>query len=81
MAVLKDNGDILYGVDWSGRHVDFLKMLTHFLRAWADSRKQFSVLLGVRDRGDPQERSDEDAPRTACAWSGNQQPSLTEPIF
>ncbi|MGG1396738.1 hypothetical protein ABE288_02620 [Bacillus salipaludis] len=33
----------------------------------------------------PQERSDEEAPRTAhgkrSAWSGNQQPSLTEPYY
>ncbi|TDK61669.1 hypothetical protein E2K98_12315 [Bacillus salipaludis] len=25
----------------------------------------------------PQERSDEEVPRTACGWSGNQQLSLT----
>ncbi|MDQ6599705.1 hypothetical protein [Bacillus salipaludis] len=64
-------------VDWSGRHEDSSKMLTHFLRAWADSRKQFSVLGEYGYRGDPQERSDEEAPRTACGWSGNQQLSLT----
>ncbi|WP_165976159.1 hypothetical protein [Bacillus salipaludis] len=42
-------------------------MLTHFLRAWVDSRKQFSVLreYGAGEKT-PQERSGEEAPRHAC---------------
>jgi hypothetical protein len=32
-------------VDLRGRYEDSSKMLSHFLRAWADSRKQFNVLL------------------------------------
>ena len=38
---------------------------------------------GVRGRGDPtgaKRRGGSPArPRTACAWNGNQQPSLTQP--
>jgi hypothetical protein len=40
---------------------------------------------GGRGRGDPTGASAEEAPRTArgkrSAWSGNQQPSLTEPYL
>ncbi|TDK57363.1 hypothetical protein E2K98_25245 [Bacillus salipaludis] len=58
-------------------------MLTHFLREWVDSRKQFSVMPEYGAGESPQERSDEEAPparlRTACAWNGNQQTSLTQP--
>ncbi|MEH7441001.1 hypothetical protein V7201_01585 [Bacillus sp. JJ1122] len=44
------------------------KMLTHFHRAWAGSRKQINVLRAQRQpRG---KRS---------AWNENQQPCLTEP--
>ena len=31
-------------VDLRGRHEDSSKMLSHFLRAWEDSRKKFNVL-------------------------------------
>jgi hypothetical protein len=34
----------LHPVDWSERHEDSSKMLSHFLRAWADSRKYYRVL-------------------------------------
>jgi hypothetical protein len=53
-------------------------MLSHFLRAWADSRKQIQCPAGVRGRGDPAgAKGAEEAPRNARAWSGNQQTSLT----
>ena len=32
---------------------DSSKMLSHFLRAWADSRMQIQSPAGVRGRGDP----------------------------
>ncbi|MDQ6597785.1 hypothetical protein [Bacillus salipaludis] len=41
-------------------------MLTHFLREWVDSRKQFSVMPEYGAGESPQERSDEEAPRHVC---------------
>ncbi|TDK62996.1 hypothetical protein E2K98_05940 [Bacillus salipaludis] len=63
-------------VDWSGRHEDSSEMLSHFLRAWVVSRS-IQCPAGVRGWGDPagaKRRGGSPArPRTACAWSGNQQ--------
>ncbi|WP_222127322.1 hypothetical protein [Bacillus sp. X1(2014)] len=60
-------------------------MLSHFLRAWAESRKQIQCPAGGRGRGDPagaKRRGGSPArPRTARAWNGNQQTSLTQPNF
>jgi hypothetical protein len=53
-------------VEWSGRREDSSKMLSHFLRAWADSRKLNQCPAGVRGWGDPREaEGDEEAPRHA----------------
>jgi hypothetical protein len=56
---------------------DSSKMLSHFLRAWADSRMQIQSPAGVRDRGDSAGASAKVLPGTPAeseaAWSGNQQ--------
>jgi hypothetical protein len=84
MAVLNDI-IVFATVDWSGRREDSSKMLSHFLRAWADSRKLNQCPAGERGRGDPAGTSAEEAPRYArgkrSAWNGNQQPNLTLYIY
>ena len=65
---------------------DSSKMLSHFLRAWADSRMQIQSPAGVRGRGDP---TGANAPRrlpgtpaeSEAAWSGNQYSRLTQPFY
>jgi hypothetical protein len=52
-------------VDWSGSREDSSKMLSHFLRAWADSRKPNQRPAGVRGWGDPAGASAEETPRHA----------------
>ncbi|MED1469098.1 hypothetical protein [Bacillus salipaludis] len=55
-------------------------MLTHFLRAWADSRKQFSVLreygTGETPQAHQRRGGSPNRPRKTSAWSVNQQTSL-----
>jgi hypothetical protein len=60
------------------------KMLTHFHRAWADSRKLNQCPAGAWVRGDPAGAySAEEAPRATrgkrSAWNENQQSNLIEP--
>ncbi|TDK63267.1 hypothetical protein E2K98_07410 [Bacillus salipaludis] len=54
---------ILNNVDWSGRHEDSCGITG-----------QGRHPAGAKRRGGSPNR-----PRTACAWSGNKQPGLTEP--